>query len=71
MDLQQISNKYVAGFLQKAIIKQVQKEDEILHAFDPRPELPHFIAKKDKKNLLGWIIFSKNLVRYNCSQLLP
>jgi hypothetical protein len=58
-----IKEQYLAGFLQKRLIKEVQVEDWKEWAKTPNQPLPKFVAKKDKKNLLWWIIFSKNLVK--------
>lgn len=62
MDLQKIQQNSLAGFLQDAIRKQVQKESEVEHAFDPRPELPPYEKPKFKKDTVWWWNFSKNLI---------
>jgi hypothetical protein len=49
--------------LKTIIKKRADLEAEVEHANDPIPPLPKFVAKKDKKNLLWWWNFSKNLVK--------
>ena len=49
--------------IKNVIAEQVQREDEIAHAFDPKPALPvNQKIEKVEKDVPGWINFYKSTV---------
>lgn len=57
---------------EEIFLRAVRKEDEVIHAGEPPAEIPKkFKLEKVKKDIAGWINFTKVLLKENARQLIP
>lgn len=53
------------------ILEYVRWEDEVDHAFDPRPAIPRYRRAVIMKNKPGWNVLFRDMLKYSCKQLMP
>lgn len=62
-----MNQQHLAGFLQDKLIRQVQRESQIEHANDPKPELPVY-SKPPKIEITKGLV---NFARLTLNSLKP